>query len=242
MMVPKAVTDKLGWWSVGAASEDYIRSYRVLIAKVQSNVASFIRAALKPDGSTTDIFGEAMVLEEMNTFIRSKNPSITEEVLQRLAQSLSIFTTTGPSEHPKMEDLVWKEDNLLDYTPQFMGKSSIEEDSDPEEATSSTAAMPGIGAWIVSLGMSHRTCCLHIVGSCYRKPTIHFKKWTVVHDPVPSSLYRKACQKCFPRGYPLVTPELQEVVEATIDESMPAEIAGSDESSSSSGSSSNSDN
>jgi hypothetical protein len=62
----------------------------------------------------------------------------------------------------------------------------------------------------------------------------------VVHDPVPSSSYRKACQKCFPRGYPIVTPELQEVVEANLDESMPAEVAGSDESSSSSDSSSNS--
>ena len=34
--VPKSVTDRMGWWSIGSeASEEYIRTYRSLIAKVQ---------------------------------------------------------------------------------------------------------------------------------------------------------------------------------------------------------------
>ena len=34
--VPKFITDRMGWWSIGSeASEEYIRTYRALIAKVQ---------------------------------------------------------------------------------------------------------------------------------------------------------------------------------------------------------------
>ena len=69
--VPKTVTDRMGWWSVGAeASEGYIRTYRTLIAKVQEKVAQTIREAAT--GRTKeDIFGENYVLEDLETLIRS---------------------------------------------------------------------------------------------------------------------------------------------------------------------------
>jgi hypothetical protein len=141
-----------------------------------------------------------------------------------------------------MKDLVRKEDSLLDYVPPILEKGIVAGDSELEEASPEIATLPGVGIWVVSLGAIRSTYCLHIVGSCYRKPTVYFKRWTVVLDPVPIASYRKACQKCIARGYPIVTPDRQEIVEANLDESMPAEVAGSDESSSSSDSSASADN
>ena len=117
----------------------------------------------------------------------------------------------------------------------------LEEDSEPGGEVPSNTMVPGLGTWIVSTGAARGTFCLHVVGRCYRKPTVHFKYWQVVQDPVPAASYRKVCQKCFPRGYPIVSAHPPEVVEATMDDSMPAEVAGSDESSSSSDSSSGSE-
>ena len=62
MHVPKTITDKMGWWGVNSQpSEGYVRSYRVLISKVQATIADAIRKAKnKPDD-----FGEIYVFEEL---------------------------------------------------------------------------------------------------------------------------------------------------------------------------------
>ena len=62
IQVPKTVTDRIGWWSVGGeASEGYIRTYRTLIAKVQEKVATTIRQAAAGK-NIEDTFGENYVL------------------------------------------------------------------------------------------------------------------------------------------------------------------------------------
>ena len=240
LMVPKAVTDKLGWWAVGSqASEEYIRSYRVLIAKVQKNVARFIRTAIL-QGDQQDIFGEALVLEDLKAFMLTTAPTMKVNIIKCLTKSLSTFSATSSSEDFDIQKVVWKEDNMLDAIPPTLEKGIsdiMEDDSEPEVVTPANTAVPGVGTWIVSLGASHSTYCLHIVGNCYRLPTVHFKHWQVVQDPVPTASYRRTCQKCFPRGYPIISPDLPEAVEATMDLEMPDEVAGSDESSSSSDSS-----
>ena len=65
------MTNRLGYWSVGSeASEVYIRTYKLLIAKVQTTVASFIREALKAqntEGAFLDLFGENVFAEELKS-------------------------------------------------------------------------------------------------------------------------------------------------------------------------------
>ena len=47
---PKQITDRMRWSSIGSeAGEEYIRTYRTLIVKVQEKVASTIREAAKEE-------------------------------------------------------------------------------------------------------------------------------------------------------------------------------------------------
>ena len=68
--IPKKITDRLGWWAVGTqASEDYIRTYSTLSARVQGLVAATCREALKGRESglhKPDLFGEERVLEKLS--------------------------------------------------------------------------------------------------------------------------------------------------------------------------------
>ena len=73
---PKSITDRMGWWSIGSeASEEYIRTYRALIAKVQEQIAT--TKALN-DEKHEDVFGENYVLEDLEEWLLAKKMGCTE--------------------------------------------------------------------------------------------------------------------------------------------------------------------
>jgi len=92
--VPKEVTDRLGWWAVGTqASEDYIRTYSTLSAKVQALVAETCRSALKEKESgryKQDIFGEERVLEKLSETMEEQGIDLNKEGIPEL---LNLFRT-----------------------------------------------------------------------------------------------------------------------------------------------------
>ena len=59
----------------------------------------------------------------------------------------------------------------------------------------------GTGQWVVSLaGGSKKT--LHKIGSCWRQPGIHYKRFEVVEEAELKTmgLYGRVCKDCFPSG------------------------------------------
>ena len=89
--VPKSVTDRMGWWSVGSeASDGYIRTYRSLIARVQEKVACTIRSALEGH-STEDTFGEEYVLEDLKVILVLKYPHTPSVDIETFIASLRTF-------------------------------------------------------------------------------------------------------------------------------------------------------
>ena len=55
------------------------------------------------------------------------------------------------------------------------------------------------GKRVVSLDRSsERPMTLHIVGSCYRTPGLHYSKFTVLDD-TERGVYQSLCKECFPK-------------------------------------------
>ena len=76
--MPKAITDRLGWCSVGdAASEEYIRTYQKLTSQVQSKVAKFMRGAMEK--RLPDVAGEDYMLDKLMAFLKSRCPGNLEK-------------------------------------------------------------------------------------------------------------------------------------------------------------------
>ena len=89
--VPKEITDRLGWWAVGTqASEEYIRTYSVLSARVQDLVASTSRKALENSAkkkADPDYYGEERVLGKLAESIEKRGIRADDEEVQNLLQS-----------------------------------------------------------------------------------------------------------------------------------------------------------
>ena len=243
LLVPKSITDRLGWWSVGeTASEEYIRTYRVLIAKVQAKAAAFVRRAQSTE--MPDLVGENFVLGRLREVLEDRCPAGRVEGLQRswnlLEEGLKYFKgkeeqveKTGeasfagrfgwPEGHDEISPELVERWRALDAMPP----------SDDEKAEASISP-PKAGEWVVSIA---RTDCLHIVGACHRVPGKHYAKWRVVKDPVPADAFKHACRRCFPRGYQLTRPmeenELSEDVETGVPKLQEDELASDSQSSSS---------
>ena len=112
--VPKEVTDRLGWWAVGTqASEDYIRTYSTLSAKVQALVAGTCRSALQAKEAgrcMQDVFGEERVLEKLSETMEEQGINLNDEGIPEL---ISLFRTFG-TDTTNMEELPkWNTTDLL---------------------------------------------------------------------------------------------------------------------------------
>lgn len=242
LLLPKAIADRLGWWAVGdAASEEYIRTYRMLAAKVQENVGKFVRHALNKD--CPDVIGEDFVREKLEEHLKDACPAGRVEGFEGSWASFRESLTTFRAED-KAEDKVTEEkaapkwarpEGHDDMTPEAMERRKALETMPPsdDEKVEAPEAKPKEGDWVVSVA---RTNSLHIVGACHRIPGIHYAKWSIVKDPVPPSAYKGACRRCFPKVYPLTKEfhceALDEKVEDGVPELQEDEIASSSSSSS----------
>ena len=233
--VPKEVTDRLGWWAVGTqASEEYIRTYSLLAAKAQKLVACTSRKALEKceeeDAGDPDYYGEERVLEKLVENLEKKGFKANDREVINLVESLRIFrttTVTEPEAKPKWE----ANEGLMEVeqagVPATKELFRVEEDDEEEEES-----LPEIGTWIISDAAFRGTKCLHIVGSCYRQPKIHYKMWTTVADPVCPTSFKKACKTCFPEGYPWEDLSMEEVVEPEVEVGMLGAQEGEEDSAS----------
>ena len=87
-----------------------------------------------------------------------------------------------------------------------------ESEPDTEAQSSASGMIPVNGAWVVSTARNTHT--LHIVGSCFRTPGIHYHQWIEVDQQVEPHKFKKACKTCFPRGHPLIDAAVVENVES----------------------------
>ncbi len=219
LRVPKPITDKMGWWAVGQhASEEYIRTYRVLISQVQQQVAIFIRAGLA-NRTTPDIFGEDMVIVDLAKFVHSMIPDTSKGEIMLQLNKFRTFAIKNELQEVRAPQFEWME---LNKDTALQEHPAQEEESHESELETEVIDLPVGGDWVITTGAQSRKC-LHVVGNCFRVPSIHYKKWCIVHDPVDDTMFRSACRSCFPRGYPLVTVPETDLVEEGLEEDMPHE-------------------
>ena len=224
--VPKAITDRLGWWSVGAeASEGYIRSYRILISKVQEKVAKTIRDAWGVSNNP-DVFGENYILEELKDRILKKKSQYPEKEIDAFIDNLRVFSNNladpgdeesqewwkGEAEKEKLAELI--EDKCKD-------PDITKDNSSDEEPRVVPKTVPIPGTWVVT--KSRR--CLHVVGRCHRQPGVHYYNFVEVKPKVKEEHFSSACSVCFPLGWPLYSEEGPEVVDDELADGMPIEAA-----------------
>jgi hypothetical protein len=241
--VPKEITDRLGWWAVGdSASEEYIRTYRVLVERVQDKVASYIRMALVRSSDakgehSPDLFGEKLVLNELKTFLQKKIPDLDMDEASVLFDYLNVYDRAKVKTDEE-EYIGWESETMKDmeWVDIQLSKESHPEPGEPT-ADAKELGSPEIGTWIITTpARNSNGRCLHVVGSCYRLPGFHYASWMEVAQPVPDHLFTKACHQCFPRGYPIISSSPPEVLEEELDDCMPLDAARDDLSSSSSSS------
>lgn len=231
LVVPKSLTDRIGWWAVGdSASEEYIRTYRTLTARVQAKAAAFVRRGLARP--TRDITGH--VLEALGNFLKDKGKAVDEQEYEARCLQLLTYLTTYAEAGDEPSGLGdtrygWAEDaeGLTHEALQRMEALKLVESSEEEGVSGGPPTK--IGDWVVSVTRTH---CLHIIGKCFRVPGKHYIKWAVVEDPVPKDKYRKSCNVCFPKGYPLVNVISDETILGDLAEGMPGVLEEEDETSS----------
>ena len=196
--VPKDVTNRLGYWSVGAeASELYIRTYKLLVAKVQSTVATFIREALQAqstEGAFPDLFGEKAFAEELRKFLgteldaSSGQPWAAGSTTTKLRYQLKYSWAETEAKEPALPD-----------SEEGRQKASIS--SSEEKSVEAHAPVPNTTAWVVTRLKSKKPGCLHVIGRCYRVPGVHYKDWVEVAENASSGSFERACRQCFPLGH-----------------------------------------
>jgi hypothetical protein len=212
----------MGWWAVGQhASDEYIRTYRVLISQVQGQVAKFVRSSLE-DPSTPDVFGEDWVISDLTKFIQAKIPSASDEEVKRQMNKLRTFAIKGELQEVRATEFEWAEGEKSAPDAAPPPQTDEGEASQISEEETMTEKTPVFGIWIITTGVRSRRC-LHIVGNCFRIPSVHYKKWCVVEDPVSVSMFRSACRSCFPRGYPLTSAPSQAQDGNELEVNMPGE-------------------
>ena len=227
--VPKSITDRMGWWSIGSeASEEYIRTYCSLIAKVQEKIATTMREAIK-EKNREDVFGENYVLEDLEECLQAKDTGCSNSSIKKYINSLRTFNEIHALPNLDEATEVWnfkpsevEERNEVNENP---GEQVPEKDesSEEEEEQVKLTSIPGPGVWVISV--SRQTKCLHIVGQCHRKPGVHYHKWTETKSGVKQEQFKKDCKVCFRLGYPLFSDEQLEQVDENLAEGMPEEVA-----------------
>lgn len=217
--VPKEATDALGGWSAAnSSSEVYIHTKRQNTGRVQSLVAKFARDAIEAknaDQDFTDILGERAVLDKSEEFL-TKNGVVDHEI-----DHLATFGIADPEEAAALvRKYGWnaRPEETASLTTELADEAS-------DEALPITEGkLPNVDAWVVTTradGMATKGC-LHIVGRCHRRPSIHYQRWIVVDSSISSGQYGKACRQCFPTGLHNIALQVEEA-EPEMAEGMPTE-------------------
>lgn len=226
--VLKEITDRLGYWSVGAESVDLaIRTYRQLIATPHGTIAKFMRLALQASGTCNafpDLFGEVGVADELDEKLQKHDIGYRSEDLHPRKQLP--WASANHDKHQRFQQKYgW--DGLKEKDSEAIGQVQAPEadESSSSSGASKLAPMPhrpNSAAWVVTKPNAKGLGCLRVVGRCYRVPGIHYQDWTDVAESVPAHAYEKACEQCFPLGFLVVTDGHIEVVSSKREEGMPA--------------------
>lgn len=173
--VPTEVTDRLGYWAVGAESaEVYIRTCRGLISQVQNTVASYMREAYFPKHNVWQfpgIVGELEVIDEFRTDLKDKSdesssergrpePNFQTHVLG--ARESSRRRLCGSSVGPSLKEGNAIEDNKME---------KLAESTSGSEENATLSLPPYTAAWIITKPAKTKLAgCLHVIGRCHRVP------------------------------------------------------------------------
>ena len=170
--------DPCGRWGP-TGSDEYTRVSRDLVLGVQSEVAKRARTA---DGK--DVFFELGLLREFSVFCVERGIPI-DEVETMCANFNSVRAIIG-----RHSDFGTTE-----------SPHEFEEDiEDPPDVQEPTGGWPilSLGARVVSVTGGGANMTLHKVGSCWRRPGIHYARFDVL-DEGEIGTYSSLCRDCYPK-------------------------------------------
>ena len=196
----KPERDFLGRWRP-SESDEYVRNQAHITEKIQKAVA----LSLKSRGAICS--SDELTLEHLEKFCNKKGISAADvRDMVRAIRKASALCEPMASEG---FDVVLE--TPAEDAPDPESDGPCDDGSGPDQMTASEDSVEeqaclSHGAWVVS--EARKT--LHKVGSCWRRPGLHYRRFTLldqeeITDPKAKSLlYSRLCSDCFPRP-----PELE---------------------------------
>ena len=176
--ISKDRIDNVGRWNPGD-SIDYVRTSRALAMGVQEEVAEKIRKA-----GASDPCLENSVFKDLAKFCTERG--VEQDTIEEMIQGLRDCREIGGISVPV----------IIDPDPIPVVPTQYEVDT---SVPSGGWVRLSAGKRVVSLDRSsERPMTLHIVGSCYRTPGLHYSKFTVLDD-TERGVYQSLCKECFPK-------------------------------------------
>jgi hypothetical protein len=172
--------EMIGRWSP-SSSEEYIRTAKTTVLRLQASVAKAIREA-----GQEDILGEAALADQLDAYLTERG--IPSELIFEQLTSLMAWHRINVS----------PEEEGNPGTPEV-----IQTVEPPEEADTEGTEIPA-GSWVISLSNTGKVMTLHLVGSCWRVPGVHYRHFrtismeAVAGDLRPNGEYNRVCRECFP--------------------------------------------
>ena len=179
--IEKSRIDYVGRWRPGESAA-YNRLALQMVIGVQAEVA---QAARHCKGE--DIFFESLVLKELGLHAKKRGTAERdiEQMLLKINASREICTgadSSGDCSAPSIDEI-----EVLDPLDE------VEVDLGPAGGVEVLSA----GRRVVSITKNGSCRTLHVVGSCWRVPGLHFRNYNLL-DEGERGIYRHLCKDCFP--------------------------------------------
>lgn len=169
----KSQRNPLGRWQP-EGSDEYTRVSKELVLEIQDEVATRARAA-----NGKDVFHEAGLLRELAVFCaeRKMDDLEIENMILKLSEGRDLIGGIETADIPE-----------LDVIPSVDSSSDLEEEP----------PILSLGERVVSLSKGGAKRTLHKVGSCWRRPGVHFARYHVL-DLGEVGQYNTLCRDCYPK-------------------------------------------
>ena len=188
MQVPEEWFNHLGGWTPKGASAKYVETAERRIMSMQQQVAQQLR-----DGrGGEDVLDEDKIWHSLDKFLIAKKT--LEDDRQKQIRRLHWFR--GGDEPGRVTSLFFEkalppQDLLEDSGP------SLEKSAAETVLVSDTLPADLIGQFSVSIGAKSNFRRLHLLGSCFRVPGLHYSDFEIFSERPAADKYNDFCRQCW---------------------------------------------
>ena len=199
-----------------STDEEYAKTTLTMVLAAQKQVAEKLRFSW----GGADLVEDEVLLQELGAWLEGRcfTEQEIDEQLRRLRQTRRgrRWRRTEMAHQLELEDGALSEDG---HTPRLSDASDAPDPLPLEDAVvdlEAGALEVSAGTFVLSIVGRTKRRTLHRVGSCYRKPGIHYKEFLVVGDNRPVlEAGERLCSSCFGRKDKLVAEAASEAAQVS---------------------------